>query len=583
VTIRHKLLVLLAGTAALAGVIIGGGAFPMIRSAVRDRFIERLRSEADLLGGWIAARPEGLDPMRAAHDWGARLDLRVTLIGPDGRVTGDSSVSEGRLGSLENHLSRPEIVDASRRGWGQAYRTSESTGEAFFYLARRVDGGGPVRFVRIALPAWHVRRAESPYFGVILALVGGSFVLLTGLAYFAVRRWSKPLEELAAAARRIAGGELAFRVAPGPDDEVGALAAALERMRGALAAKLGEMEAERRFLDSVIGGMKEGLLLVDPQRRVTLANDTFLQTWAVRLDPVGRPLPEVVRHPQVLAAVESALVEGREIRERVPDTTGTGRAFEMHAARLRTHDAGQQAGVVVLFFDVTRLEALEALRKEFLANVSHELRTPITSIKAAVLTLIEDGRADSETCHRFLETIRRNSERMAVLVEDLTDLSLIETGAIKLEKRPLDLSAIVREVVAQLQPRYTSLGLEVVTDLPSPFTIEADRRRLEQIIVNLVDNAMKFNRRGGTIRIVGRGVDGRAELLVEDTGTGIPSEHLDKIFHRFFRVDPARSQELGGTGLGLAIVKHLVQLHGGTIRAESELGRGSRFVVDFNP
>jgi two-component system phosphate regulon sensor histidine kinase PhoR len=252
----------------------------------------------------------------------------------------------------------------------------------------------------------------------------------------------------------------------------------------------------------------------------------------------------------------------------------------MHVAPLQAPDDRRTTGAVGLFFDLSRIEALETVRQEFVANVSHELRTPLTAIKAAALTLLEVP-AEGEAGRRFLETIHRNTERMTSLVDDLTDLSLIETGAIRLDIRPVDAAALAQDVVALLAPRYGALNLDVAVDLPRPFTIDADRRRLEQILVNLVDNAMKFNRRGGTVRITGRREDGRTILVVEDSGAGIPSDHLEKVFHRFHRVDPANSRELGGTGLGLAIVKHLVQLHGGAIRVESELGRGSRFTVEL--
>ncbi len=579
-TTRGRLAFLLAATAVGGGLIIGGTVFSLVRSAARARYVERLRSEADLLAGWVSAQPQAGDPQGWAHDWGRRLDLRVTLIGRDGRVLGDSSVPAERLPKLENHLHRPEVQDATRTGWGSTYRASETTGETFFYLAHRTDGTGPVAFVRVALPAWQVRRAESPAWWLIALLLAVAPLTLAGTTYWAVRLWSRPLENLALVTDRIAAGDVELRAPFERDDEVGDVGRAVERVRLALAAKIAELEDERRRLHAVISAMREGLLFVDAGRRVRLANEAFLRAWGLRADPAGRLLPEVARSPQVVAAVEAALREGQETAERIVDAGGAGRAFEMEVAPLRNPEDGRISGAAALFFDVTRLEALESMRREFIANVTHELRTPLTAIRAAALTLLEAGE-DRGAQAKFLDTIRRHAERMSALVDDLTDLSLIETGAIHLDLTPVDLEALVREVVAQVGPRYAALGLHVDVAVASPLLVQADRRRLEQILVNLVDNAMKFNRAGGSVRITAEQVGGRAVLVVEDTGAGIPSDHLEKIFHRFHRVDPASARDFGGTGLGLAIVKHLVQLHGGAVRVESELGRGSRFVVEF--
>jgi len=577
--IRRKLLLLMAGSAAAAGLLVGAGVAPMVSSAVHGRYVERLRAEADLLAGFAGTAGAGADYPALARDWGTRLDVRVSLIDRNGRVVGDSSAPDERLGRLSNHLDRPEMMQARTEGWGQAYRRSDSTGERYYYLARRLDGAGDLAFVRIALPAWEVDRAEAPYLGLITLLVVGAPFALALLAYGVVRRWSRPIEQLSSAAARVAAGELDLAIPAAREDEIGDMGRAAERMRRALTGKIHEVEVERRSLASVIAGMQEGLLLVDDHRKIRLVNEAFRRVFGLQGDPTGRPLVEVLRRPAVLAAVDAAFGGEREVHERIADP-GEDRVYEIHAARLPA-EKDQGAGVVVIFFDISRLERLEGLRKEFVANVSHELRTPLTSIKAAALTLLEDPQGPPEARERFLGTIQRNAERMAGLVEDLADLSLIETGAAKLDKRPLDVAALCRDVAAQLAPRYERLGLAVSVEGAEKLVVEADRRRLEQVVVNLVDNAMKFNRPGGSVKIVLAAAEGRAEIAVEDTGVGIPSTDVEKVFHRFHRVDPARSREVGGTGLGLAIVKHIVQQHGGTVRCESRLGEGSRFVVQL--
>jgi two-component system phosphate regulon sensor histidine kinase PhoR len=361
------------------------------------------------------------------------------------------------------------------------------------------------------------------------------------------------------------------------------LAASINRMKRALVDKIAELDSERAVLRSVIGGMKEGLLLVGPDRRVELANDAFRQIFAVPFDPSGHLLAEAIRNPAVIRDLDRALGAGSEVIDLVLEAADSGRSFEVHVTPLPARPSGLPGGALVLFFDVTRLVALESVRRDFVADVSHELRTPLTSIRAFVETLLDGGIEDRENATRFLEIARRHTARMEALIDDLTDLSLIETGSIELVREEVDAGELAREVAAEVSLRHAAAGVAIEVDFPSPLRIEADRRRLTQVLVNLVDNGIKFNRPGGAVRISGRIEGGRPTIVVEDTGTGIPSESLEKIFHRFYRVDRARSRDLGGTGLGLAIVKHLMRLHGGTVRAESELGHGSRFVLEFPP
>jgi two-component system phosphate regulon sensor histidine kinase PhoR len=402
-------------------------------------------------------------------------------------------------------------------------------------------------------------------------------------AYSIVDRLSRAVARVTEEAGRDADGVWRWRIPHGGEDEVTGLAASVDRMRRELLDKIAELDDERMLLLSVIGGMKEGLLLVGPDRRVRLANDAFRQIFASPFDPTGHLLAEVIRNPTVNRELHSALEESREIRESVLRASDSGRSFELHVTPLGTRSTERASGALVLFFDITRLEALEEVRREFVANVSHELRTPLTAIQAFVETMAEDGLADRENSLRFLEIVRKHTERMGELIGDLTDLSQIETGAVTLDLRDVDVHAIVSEIALQLAHRHAASGVEVEVDVPSPFLLRSDRRRLEQILVNLMDNGIKFNRRGGSVRVSASREDGRPLVVVEDSGVGIPSDSLEKVFHRFYRVDKARSRDVGGTGLGLAIVKHLMRLHGGQVRLESEVGHGSRFLLEFPP
>jgi two-component system phosphate regulon sensor histidine kinase PhoR len=578
VRIRHKLLVILVATALAGSLLVGLGSVWLLREATREHYAGRIRAETALLAEWV--RTGGDDYQALAVEAGKRLGVRITLIGPDGVVLGDSARDRAGVREMENHIGRPEIRAALSRGLGESVRTSGTTNEEYFYSARLVGRDEPVGFVRIALPSNRLDEMQARYARLVTGIVLVALLLLTGVAYAAVRRVSKPVERMSELADRTARGDLGVEVPDAGVDEVSRLGASVNRMKRALVEKIGELEDERALFSSVIGGMREGLLVVGPDRRIRLANPALARIFDLREDPSGHRLAEVVRHPTVVRAVEAVIGAGDESGESIIHTS-SGDAFELHVTRLSTKGTAGGHGVLVLFFDITRLEALEAVRRDFVANVSHELRTPLTAIKAFVETLLDGGLSNRKRSIEFLEITRKHVERMEALIDDLTDLSLIETGAISLEIEPVDANEVADDVFEQLGPRAASAGVELHSHLPSPFPVRADRRRLGQVLSNLVDNAIKFNRKGGEVRIGGRIENSRRILQVEDNGVGIPLEAREKIFHRFYRVDPDRSRAAGGTGLGLAIVKHLMRLQGGSIRVESEVGVGTRFELNL--
>ena len=578
--IRHKLLLILIATALAGSALVGVGSVWLLREATREHYAARIRAETALLEDRVRV---GADDYQAlAVEAGKSLGVRITLISPDGVVVGDSAKGIQGVLEMENHLGRPEIQTALSRGAGESFRRSDTTNEEYFYSARLVGREEPVGFVRIALPSSWLNEVQSRHARLVTGIVLLAMLLLTGVAYAAVRRISKPVERMSDLADRTARGDLDVEVPDRGMDEVSRLGASVNRMKRALMEKIGELQDERVLFSSVIGGMREGLLVVGPDRRIRLANDALLRIFDLREDPSGGLLAEVVRHPTVIRDIEAAIEDGGETTgETVIRMDGPGHAFELHVTPLATKEAGEGHSVLALFFDITRLEALEGVRRTFVANVSHELRTPLTAIKAFVETLIDGDLQDRDHSLEFLEITRKHVGRMEALIDDLTDLSLIETGAITLEIAEVDASAVARDVFEQLKPRAVRSEVRLDSRLPTPFPVQADRRRLEQVLTNLVDNAIKFNKPGGEVRIGGRIDADRRILEVEDTGTGIPSESREKIFHRFFRVDPDRSREAGGTGLGLAIVKHLMRLQGGSIRVDSELGIGTRFELDL--
>jgi len=470
------------------------------------------------------------------------------------------------------------MVLAQERAFGKSLRMSDTKKERFYYLARRVTPSNATAMVRLALPEAHVRQTQGTFLLSAIGLSLVSLLAISALSYFGTLLLIRPVERIANAAESVAGGEFDYSVPRVSTHELDRLSVSISNMRDSLVNKIGELETRQALFDSMVSGMRGGVIVLDQTGTIRLANQAALPILRVESEPTGRPLAQVVRNQELAGLVATTLEDGVERNQRIRSPGDAERYFDVYISPLVSTQNPENAGALVLLYDITRIEALEELRKKFVANLSHELRTPLTSIQAAASTLVDGAIDDDLVRDRFLGTITRNAERMTALLSDLTDLSRIETGAISLKKEPVDVCSVIRDVAEQLEPKFAHLNLGIEFEIEQPLVLSVDPIRFEQIIVNLLDNAMKFNREGGWVRITGSG----KMLRVSDSGPGIPEKNRSKIFHRFFRLDPARSLRPGGTGLGLAIVKHLMTLHGGSIWVESTPDEGSTFVLDFS-
>lgn len=336
------------------------------------------------------------------------------------------------------------------------------------------------------------------------------------------------------------------------------------------------------LLDATMNSMREGVLIVDHDMRViasnSAANDTF-QMADNSLETLR--LSDLTRNPSIHDAFRAAMDEGEHAEVKVEMRRGDRRIFDLRVAPLRFESAGRSRGAIGIFFDITQIERLERVRQEFLSNVSHELRTPLTAIIAFVETLDEGAIDDSEHNRRFLKVIRKNAERMHNLIDDILELSSIEAGMVTVAPRPMRLTAVIDDVTTALASRAETRRVTLRNEVVNEVQVYADARRLEQMLTNLVDNAIKFNRDGGEVAVRYRSTETRDCISVVDTGDGVSSEHIDRIFERFYRIDRARSRDMGGTGLGLAIVKHLARAHGGEATVQSIPGEGSTFTIEL--
>ncbi len=504
-------------------------------------------------------------------------DARVTLVLPDGTVVAESDRPPEDLGKIESHKDRPEVQTALSGSVGRAVRRSETVGNDLLYVALPVqDGPRTVGIVRLALP---LEIVTGVYASIRQVLLAGGFLTLAvalGIGLFVARRVTRPVVEMQSVARQMAGGDYTVRAPVRSPDEIGRLGRALNVMASRFREKIGDLEREQATITAILDSMVEGVLAVGGRDHLLLLNQSVRAMFRLgpRLGP-GKPFLEVIRNADLFDLLQACRAAGGEMVSReLSLTTPVERALEVHALPLRL--GGEGTGVLMVLHDVTELRRLERVRTEFVANVSHELRTPLTAIRGYLETLLEGGLDERDNARRFLDIVFRHTERLGRLLDDLTDLSNIELGKVALEVEPTDLREALEPVLAIMGPRAAGKGVALSADLPLDLPpVLTDGDRLEQILINLLDNAVKFTPSAGRVTVAAAVQDRTVEIAVADTGVGIPSTDLPRITERFYRVDKARSRELGGTGLGLAIVKHLVQAHGGALRIESELGKGT--------
>ena len=509
--------------------------------------------------------------------WVSRISAsgaRITVITAEGLVLADS---ESDPKTMENHAGRPEIRDAFQKGAGTSIRHSVTVNRDLLYYAVRypVPGGAPV-VLRFAMPVramdelvWEVRRRVW-ISSLVMLLVTGAVSLLIS------RSFSDRVERLQLFSRRVAEGDFRPIDADPSGDALEGLAVSLNETAARLDRTIRSLTVERNLSAAILGSMAEGVAVVNAGERLLFANQGFAEILELDAPPQsGKGLVEVVRQTQLLEAVREVLKGTPRVEAEISTGTLRQRFFAVTVASVR---AAENSGAVIVLHDITALRKLERVRRDFVANVTHEFKTPLTSIQGYAETLLDGAINDPQNRIRFLDIILEHARRLARLTDDLLELSKMDADRLDLEIGRLSVSQFVQSCVETTQRSAAEKDLSVSVTLQEPLPdIAADRRRLAEVLQNLLDNAVHYTPCGGKI-IVGASTDGdEVTFTVTDTGIGIPKVDQPRIFERFYRVDVARSREVGGTGLGLSIAKHLVEAHGGHIWVESEVGQGSRF------
>jgi two-component system phosphate regulon sensor histidine kinase PhoR len=557
---------------------------------------QRTDLEATLRDQCLLLEPLALRELREGGDPGvaselARLGretgLRITLIRADGSVAADSHENAERM---DDHGQRPEVVAARASGFGVAQRFSDTVRSPFLYVAKAVpDSTGQQAFLRVALPVREIRAEVAATRRSIL--VGTAIGLLAALVLtlLLARRLSAPIAAVTRAAQGLRAGRFDTRIALHRKDELGMLAETMNALATEISGRIATISKDEAQLRAMLAGMVEGVIAVDEEDRITFCNRAALDFLDIERDPVGARLWEVVAIAELDDLLAEARVTNSIAQRELQLLRGTReRAIQVHvspygrsSARSHAGASPGRGGLVMVFHDVSELRRLERIRRDFVANVSHELKTPLTSIQGFVETLLTGAVHDQEKNVQFLQRIESNVARLSALVSDLLSLAQVEAQEGRIELVPVDWRDVVIDVMGRHRDALARKGLESkIVGLEHPLVVLGDREGMTQVLENLLDNAIKYTA-SGAVRIELAQSHGSAALVVADTGVGIPRADLERIFERFYRVDRARSRELGGTGLGLAIVKHRVRSMAGEVRVESELGRGTRFTVEL--
>lgn len=549
-------------------------------NALRQEYVTAAIDQLKSLSSIAGFRPPVVADEATLKEWTSwmgRSGTRVTVIARDGRVLADTDEDPRQM---ENHAARPEIAEAFAKGSGQAVRYSATLSHDLVYLATRhqSEGEAPI-VIRFSVPLHRLDEALTSFrhrlwtVSFLILLVSGSASLL----FF--RMVSGRIGRLKEFSGRVAKGDFRALPADRSRDELADLSRSLGETARQLDLTIRTLTEERNQSAAILASMAEGVAVIGPQERLTYCNAAFRQAIGGDSSACeGRSAVEVIPHSDLLTLIQKALTGNETVRSELVVGSVPTRSFSVTAAPIRSNDT--TAGAVIVLHDITELRRLERARRDFVANVSHEFKTPLTAIQGFTETLLGGAVDDRGNNRRFLGIIRDHSQRLERLTNDLLRLAQIEAGKLQLDLRPVEVAEVIGpclEIIRlKAQAKRLALKAEYGPDVPP---VIADVASLQEMLQNLLDNAVRYSTPGGCISVKAVGSGSEVAISVSDTGIGIAKSEQERIFERFYRADAARSRESGGTGLGLAIVKHLVEAHGGRIRVESELGRGSTFHI----
>jgi len=571
--------------AGIALFIAGTAGFFLVRSLVMadadENLLARARIVAETFRPLLADTAQNRERIAREGDrLGREIGGRITVVLPDGTVVADSTVGAAGVPGMENHATHPEIRDALSGTTGVSLRRSISVREEQRYAALPITTGGEIAgAARASVPLAILDRRLWQITGIIWGTGLFALLLILGGAAFVARKVTAPLSEIQAAAQEMGAGNLARRAQVRTEDEFQMVANAMNRMASHLAGTIRQLDAGKVRLETLLANLDDGVIVIAADRSVRMMNREAGKIFdASGTMGAGRPYPEIIRHPQTLAFIDG-WIRGEEPKPRdiIIVTREGSRTVRCSGTTVR-YPGEPDADVLLTLRDVTEERRLSQVKSDFVSNASHELRTPLTNIRGYLEAIQDALREGTAPDSAFVDVAHRNTLRMERLIDDLLELSSAESGAVPLEMEETSLSAFLSRVADPHRSSAKRAGKTLDIEAGDG-AFRADLRKLALAVSNLVDNALKYGKEGGRVALSARIEEDACLLEVADDGPGISAEHLPRIFERFYRVDKGRSRELGGTGLGLSIAKHIVESHGGSIRVESRLGVGTRFIL----
>lgn len=546
---------------------------------LRREYLRGGFARLEALAAVAEARPPGFEDPKQPQDWVlwlARGGVRATVIASDGRVLADS---EEPPQTMDNHGNRPEVREALASGEGRSVRYSHTVERELVYLAVRYERAGDTPAVlRLAYTLSELEEALADVRLKLWAASGVVLLLAGGVSLLFSRAFSRRVERLKEFSHRVAEGDFRPAAVDREGDELSQLNAAMNETAARLESTIASLKEERDRSAVILRSMVEGVAVVDAAERVLFCNQSFCE--ALALSPgacENRPLLEVVRNPQLVSVIRDALAGRQGAATEVTLGTLRPRSFTATAAPIRSD---QHAGAVLVLHDISEIRRLERVRQDFVANVSHEFKTPLTAIQGFAETLLSGALEDAENSRRFLGIIRDHAARLARLTDDLLKLARMDAGKLEIRNEPVRVDELVEALVETSRFHAEQRGLELRAEVAEGIPrVRGDMGRLQELLQNLVDNALHYTPAGGRVLLQAARAGDEVVFSVRDTGIGIPEGEQARIFERFYRVDASRSREAGGTGLGLAIARHLAEAQGGRLWVESEVGAGSTFYV----
>jgi two-component system phosphate regulon sensor histidine kinase PhoR len=566
----------------LALVLLSWYASYSFRRFYYDDVAQNLKSrtelaERDILTALDEKKFDEVDQM--CKTFGQTAGVRFTVIMPDGRVAGDSDQEPSRM---ENHSDRPEFRQAMNGQTGKSVRFSDTLGKNMMYIAVPLkEEEQTIAVVRGSLSVTAVDKALNDIYAKIVWGMVGAAVCAAAVTLVVSRKITRPIEQMKDAAKRFAAGQLDHRV-PVPDsEELAELAGALNETADRLKRTIETITNQKNQLEAILSSMAEGVIAVDSDGRVVSINKKAAQLLEIDgVSATGHSIEEAIRNVDIQRFMRYTLMSSAPTEEDITLSAEQPVSLRARGTYLTDHQ-GNKSGAVIVLSDMTRMQRLENIRRDFVANVSHELRTPITSIKGFVETLLDGAINEPEQARRFLNIIAGHTDRLMAIIEDLLSLSRLEEDGQKrmIAREHLKIRPVLDSAVELSGPKAGDKKIKIDIDCDDDLEALINPTLLEQAVLNLVDNAIKYSPAENTIQIAARKDDKEVTIAVKDSGCGIEKSHLSRIFERFYVVDKARTRKLGGTGLGLAIVKHIVNLHGGSVTVESTPAQGSTFTI----